>query len=506
VAAPQTDQEYQAALESRAATLEQIRRIQAAIDQMGFLPADTAKHNQLLADRLRLTKEQQAVEADIRRADPGLQQAANVRQQAQERLRQLRDERQLAREQSAVLREARSLDLRQRYPVSGAAIARIEQGMRSPVGRALGNATLAAGATVGGMVQRGFSGTVEQNRLDFEMQLLSREFASAFKPIIELLTTGVTKVRRFMEGLDESGQNLVMIGGMLAGAYGTARVARMAGGLVSGLGGMAAGAGGMSALVGGAAAGGAAAMAGGTAAAAAGGMNMAALGATSALAVGGGTAATQTAARAGFWGRARALGSKMPGWGKVAAIGATVVAGNQMREGQDSQEFRSRHGANADELDRLEGEGTDALLNRYRQMRANRGTFSKVTSWIGGGAGYAGQERDTIEETERRLMARGVTPETGKRRDVTPNDFGYEEVGSAYRRASIGSLGVNTSTDDGTGRSVTDMAQGIIDRGRQAGQGMSGETSVVDLAKSIMEMTSVLEMIAKNTEKKTDVR
>jgi hypothetical protein len=491
VAAPQTDQEYQAALESRAATLEQIRRIQAAIDQMGFLPADTAKHNQLLADRLRLTKEQQAVEADIRRADPGLQQAANVRQQAQERLRQLRDERQLAREQSAVLREARSLDLRQRYGAAGAAVARVEQGMRSPVGRALGNATLAAGATVGGMVQRGFSGTVEQNRLDFEMQLLSREFASAFKPIIELMTAGVTKLRRFMEGLDGAGQNLVMIGGMLAGAYGTARVARMAGGLVSGLASIGGGAGGAVAAGGAAASGGllsrvmggAAVAAGGTAVAAAGGMNMAALGATSATAATGAAAAqrataaptprpTPTAPVAAPGGR-MGLASQA---GVAGGIGVAIAGGVEEYNRFSETGFTTRNVVNfgARSVDFLDGGFTRRLLD---------------------------------DQMSRRGMAGGTAPSDGgrrDRRDVTPNDFGYEEVGSAYRRASIGALSVNT--DDGTGRSVTDMAQGIIDRGRQAGQGMGGETSVVDLAKSIMEMTSVLEAIAKNTEKKTDVR
>lgn len=173
-------------------------------------------------------------------------------------------------------------------------------------------------------------------------------------------------------------------------------------------------------------------------------MNMAAL---ATAGVGGGGAATG-AARRGFLGRA--VRSPLAKGIGIAAVAGAVYGLTPSTPGS-SDEFRARHGANADELDRLQGSGGDAaLLQKYKELQANRTSGQKFYSAIGSIFGAPGQERDTLEETERRLIARGITPSTGKKReDVTPAGASYEEVGSAYRRASISFLNTNSATSVG---------------------------------------------------------
>lgn len=79
--------------------------------------------------------------------------------------------------------------------------------------------TTVAGMGVG-MARQGFAGTVEGARLEAEMKRLSRELAGVFKPAIDVATVGAGKVRRYLEGLDQRGQDTVMAGLSLAGTAG----------------------------------------------------------------------------------------------------------------------------------------------------------------------------------------------------------------------------------------------------------------------------------------------
>lgn len=78
-----------------------------------------------------------------------------------------------------------------------------------------GGLAAASGAGLG-LARRGFQGTVEGNRFDLEMKMISRELAGAFKPLMDLATRAAGFARRRLERLDEGGQNLVA-GGLIAG-------------------------------------------------------------------------------------------------------------------------------------------------------------------------------------------------------------------------------------------------------------------------------------------------
>lgn len=91
-------------------------------------------------------------------------------------------------------------------------------------GRLGGYAMTAAVATGGGLVRSGFSNTVESNRMGLETKMLGRELAGAFKPVIDVATRVTRSVRKFMEGLDSTGQNVVMFGGLALSAAATLRL------------------------------------------------------------------------------------------------------------------------------------------------------------------------------------------------------------------------------------------------------------------------------------------
>ena len=130
------------------------------------------------------------------------------------------------------------------------------------------------GTAVAGAAMSGFSGTVEGNRLNLEMKLVSRELAGAFKPAIELVTKALRGLRERLEKLTPRQQNLLMLGGLGFGGLAAAGLARfglggamgVARASLTGLGVL----GGAAASAGGAAAGSAAGTAAGAAAAGAG--------------------------------------------------------------------------------------------------------------------------------------------------------------------------------------------------------------------------------------------
>jgi len=481
VPSPQEEREYLDLLRQKEESLRRIKKVQDEIDTAGFIPADAKRHNDLLTERVRILERQKRVEAEIGKVSSGVKGAVDRHQQYLqsvddhlERIGKQREQARASQEQARAAAEARRLDLRQRYGTAGALYGRLEQASQSRAGRMLGGGAMAAGVAAGNAARSGFQGTVEQNQLDYQMQLMNREFASAFKPMIELFTKGVRYVREFMEGLDGTGQKLVMLGTLLAGGVGVAGLAGV-GGLgrraIGGLAGMALG-GPMMGMAGMMMAGG-----GGGAAAAGGGMNMAALAASGVGAAG--VAGGGVAARGGRGLFGRAIRSPMAKGVGIAALAGGVYAMTPSSP-TGSDEFRTRHGANADELDAMGG-NTDAMLKKLNELKAGRTSGQKFYSAVGSIAGYAGQERDTIEELERRLIARGVTPGTGKKRDdVTPAAAAYEEVGSAYRRASIGFLNQYGETKPGEG-------------GTETG-------NMID--KHIADLAAAVEQLAKNVEPK----
>jgi hypothetical protein len=63
-----------------------------------------------------------------------------------------------------------------------------------------------------GMAMRGFNGTVEMNRLQTEIQMISRELAGALKPAIDITVQALKQFRQFLEGMSPAMQNRVALG------------------------------------------------------------------------------------------------------------------------------------------------------------------------------------------------------------------------------------------------------------------------------------------------------
>lgn len=442
--------------------MERIKRLTADIDEMGFVPADTKKYNDSLAERVRLLTQQKHIEQDIGKVHKDISDPIRARADAATMLERQRQRREELTYQSRVRQTARQMELQRTLGTTvGGLYGRAEQFGQSRFGRLMGGGAAAAGVMAGGMAKSGMSGTMEQNKLDFEMLQLNRELASAFKPLIELFTEGVTKVRKFMQGLDSTGQNIVLIGSLMAGAWGLRSMGgRMAGGLMGGaMGGMP----GMIAggMIGGVGGGAAAAVSGG------GAMNMAALAASGAGAAGlasAGASAAGGASRGGIRGAAGRI-ARLPIKHPFLVAATAIGVGSAMSSSSPSsgEEYRAARGADADEMDRLQKEGgVAALQKQYDDIRSKRMSGHKAFSYIGGMFGGAGPEHDKLMETERRLMAAGVTPGTGKRRDVTPAQAGYEEIGSAYQRASVAFL--NKESDTATDPMKASTVEPILDK------------------------------------------
>lgn len=96
-----------------------------------------------------------------------------------------------------------------------------------------GQMAVAAGVTTTAMAMSGFSGTVEGNRLQLELQMISRELAGAFKPAIEFVTKALQGLRKGLERLGPNGQDAIAIGmgglGLLGMYRSVGMLGRMAG-------------------------------------------------------------------------------------------------------------------------------------------------------------------------------------------------------------------------------------------------------------------------------------
>lgn len=426
MAAPQTERELLDAMARQEAAAKRIAALQSEIAKGGFVPADQKKHNALIAERVRLLAQQKQIEADIKRASPLAQAAVRMRQASADRFRELQEQRAAMREQLAVARQVREMDLRARFGQrAGGLLAGAERFAQSGMGRAIGGAATAFGAFAGNAARSGFSGTVEGNRLAFEFQLLNREFASAFKPVIELFTEGVSRVRRFMQSLDGAGQRMVMIAGLLAGAYGTMRVARSVGGAL-GLAGAASGAGSLLGMGGAGAAGaGAAALAGGGP-----------KGATPPVVAGGGMSR---------------VGGALAAASRATMFGAAVLDAPKAYDAFDAAR-RAREAKTSEERVGIAGD-------YLRGLRDNGGLT----------AGFGLDKLFLDSGYAKRKAAEGgidldapATKANDPRRNVTPAEYGFSEVGSAYKRASVSFLN-NEAASASDGKQMAEVATMIRD-------------------------------------------
>lgn len=118
----------------------------------------------------------------------------------------------------------------------GGLAANLDAAARNPVLRALlggvGGAAMAAGAAATGGAAKGFQGTVEWNRLQLELQMVSRELAGAFLPAVQFATRELKEFRGWLEGMTPGQQNAVMAGGLALGGAAAWRMLGL-GGLAS---------------------------------------------------------------------------------------------------------------------------------------------------------------------------------------------------------------------------------------------------------------------------------
>lgn len=79
---------------------------------------------------------------------------------------------------------------------------RIEQGVTSQLSYRLNQAQSIA--------NRGFSGTVEQARMDYAMEQLGRQFAAVMKPVMDALTYGAAQIELRMRMMGSGAQNALL--------------------------------------------------------------------------------------------------------------------------------------------------------------------------------------------------------------------------------------------------------------------------------------------------------
>ena len=325
--------------------------------------------------------------------------------------RQAREMERLARQYEKVRREA---ELISRYGSRvGGFVARNEGtlGAANRAGNYAATATVATGAS---LVRQGFSGTVESNRLSAEWNMLAREMAGAFKPVIDVTTKAVRGLRQFMETLGPAGQNVVMLGGLALSA-GLALKAVTGGGLIGAVG-RAALSGGLSLA--------------GTAAASAGGS---ALGTAAGTAAGG--AAAGAAARGGWGAAAGRVARAAPGVGLALSAGDAATSGDY---GRARAAGKSRLGS--------------AMVS-FGSGLAD--TYFKLAPW----------EKDNPIEEGRQRWDRTHGNGANGRRMVTIAGGGFDEAGAGYDRIASAISRVEaerTSTSENLGESIVPLLQRLV--------------------------------------------
>jgi hypothetical protein len=117
--------------------------------------------------------------------------------------------RQYAQQQKQMAMVNREEDLTAKYGRAGGFYARNERMINVATGVA------AVGAvTVGAIANRGFQGTVEQNRADYAGKMLDRQVASIFAPLKDLETGIKMGAARYLQGLNGNQQNTLMYAGV----------------------------------------------------------------------------------------------------------------------------------------------------------------------------------------------------------------------------------------------------------------------------------------------------
>jgi hypothetical protein len=84
-----------------------------------------------------------------------------------------------------------------------------------------------------GLANRGFSGTVEQARMDYAMEQLGRQFAAVMKPVMDALTYGAVQIEMRMRRMSGSEQNGLL--GLGVGAFAGRMIGGTSGMLAGGL-------------------------------------------------------------------------------------------------------------------------------------------------------------------------------------------------------------------------------------------------------------------------------
>lgn len=418
------------------------------------------KYQELLRRRLDTLRQQKRLQTEVaavQRAEAMTY--AQSPQYVRDRLSAIQEERRLIADRHRAEQAVRSADLRSQYgSFRGGLYARAEQFHRSRFGQTAGAGVTAFGAAVGAGARSGFSGTVEQNRMSYEMTLLNRELAGAFKPLIELFTSGVTKVRKFLETLSPSGQNVLMYGGIAAGAYGLTRMGgRMLGGLAGGM---------------------------------FGGMPGALAGA-SLLGRGGGD--TPSAPRplrpdqtASSWRKnpppVVTPPDQSPRRNPRVATGGMYAAAAVTAVGTFETASHMRNAYNSDNPD-------ERLKHTVAGVRSNPDPLG-VMGWMMPAGGKTDQELTDLEKKVGK-------PGDEQRRRVTPDQFGYEQAGSAYRRASVSFLSTTAAQDSGGGEWM-----GMAGKAAAGGVGAKGG----NMEGAMKVLAAAIDQLAANVAPKAEVR
>lgn len=401
---PQTNESIVELVKFTASGMNEIltdaKKMQGLLDRLKGTSKVAAEQQQRLADAVNNTKFREqagaiaAAEAAARKLNDATRQRIELEARRQAVAsgaygRDLRVQQTLRREQERVLELERRAQYQARFGRQAGYLAyQADRLGRGPAGAA----AVAGAATVTGLARNGFSNTVEMNRFNLEVQLISRELAGAFKPALDFATSALGKFRKFLEKLSPGQQDAIMYGGLAVAGYGAYRGGRA---LLGGVGGMFG--------MGGAAPGAVAAGAGG------GGGLAAAMAAKYALTPAAGAEAAAAGGRFGAAGRALGKVGKVAG--KLALpVAVAAEVGSELTDDDGFYEHHRRKG----------GSKFGSALRTVGDMGLNLLTF--------GGHADAARARGDI----------GAHP-TGAdkdRRMVTPADAGFEASGSFQARAA----------------------------------------------------------------------
>jgi hypothetical protein len=291
----------------------------------------------------------------------------------------------LNRQYAAMRQSARLSDLIAEHGRFGGTLRNLQERMTGLTRTAAWGFGLVTGVTLG-WVRAGMAGTVEQYRLEYGFQRLSRAIAGTFKPTIDSVTNGVHQLANWFQGLsgeqqDNLRKTVLWTAGILGGVTALNLLMKMAI-------------------------------------------------ATEAALVSLGIVQARQAA-AGAAGNGLSLMGLMGGWKgalKLGAIGLGAYALNEMTAGSGN-EAKDRGIVN--KLGRTSKRGLDSLWDE-----------SLGRLWTTGGERDAARRRRRLEERDQWGMLNGSEKSElaglrGKSRtDPSLNQTGFEDIGGAYDRVA----------------------------------------------------------------------